>query len=103
MIKVKTKADIRKELADKVRRFLSAGGEIEKVQQGVSGKEIGVNIDSQVIFCQEKQSRTPVTNELNSLDARKHKKKSNPVKSPQPKRRIIYDDFGEPLREVWDE
>ena len=51
----------------------------------------------------EKQTRTPLTEEVKSLDERKNKKKSL-TSSPvyRPKKRIIYDDFGEPVREVWE-
>jgi len=103
MIKIKTKAEIRQELEDEIHNFLNSGGEIEDIHQGVSGKDIGANIDSRITFTQEKQPRTPLTTEVQALDARKQKKKPEPAKPSRPKKRIIYDDFGEPLREVWEE
>jgi hypothetical protein len=40
---------------------------------------------------------------VSALDSRKKKKTpSKPIKaSKRPKKKLIYDDFGEPVREVW--
>lgn len=103
MIKVKTKSEIRRELAREVDDFLCGGGAIETVQQGVSGKELGANLNNRIPLNPEKQTRTLLTEEVSALDARKQKSKPEPVKPRRPKKRIIYDDFGEPLREVWDD
>lgn len=103
MNRVKTKAEIRRELAQEVDDFLHGGGAIESVQQGVSGKELGANLNNRIPLNHEKQTRTLLTEEVNALDARKQKSKPEPVKKSRPKKRIIYDDFGEPLREVWEE
>jgi hypothetical protein len=42
---------------------------------------------------------------VSALDNRKKPKKPEAAKkaSKRPKKKIIYDDFGEPLREVWSE
>jgi len=104
MIKVKTKREIRQELEDEVSRFLEKGGAIEDVKQGVSGKESSVNIHSRTPFNQEAQTYTPLTDTINALDARKQKPASPPPSVPRkPRKKIIYDDFGDPLREVWEE
>ncbi|MFT5117785.1 MAG: hypothetical protein ACI9NY_001318 [Kiritimatiellia bacterium] len=104
MIKIKTKKEIRQELDDEVNRFLSKGGAISDIEQGASGKEMGVNINNSIPLNNEKQTRTPLTNEVNALDQRK-KSKLQATKKPaphRPKKKVIYDDFGEPLREVWE-
>lgn len=104
MIKVKTKKEIRQELDDEVNRFLSKGGSIKDIEQGASGKEMGVNINHSIPLNVEKQTRTPLTDEVNALDERKKSKHHNEktASSTRPKKKIIYDDFGEPLREIWE-
>jgi len=104
MQKPKSKASIRDDLNKEIEAFLNKGGEINDIQQGVSGKEIGDNINNAIPLNHEKQTRTLLTDEVNALDARKHDKKQTSPKpeSRQPKKRIIYDDFGEPIREIWE-
>lgn len=104
MIKIKTKKEIRQELEHDIQHFLHKGGEITDIEQGASGKEIGVNINNSIPLNATKQTRTPLTDEIQALDQRKQTKQT-PAKKPaekKPEKRIIYDDFGEPLREVWD-
>lgn len=98
----KNKATIRQELQQGVDTFLNSGGEIQEIQRGISGRELGDNINNRIPLNQEKQSRTPLTDEINALDARKQKSKPTPTRKKQPQKKIIYDDFGEPLREIWE-
>lgn len=98
----KNKATIRQELQQGVDVFLNSGGEIQQIQRGISGREPGDNINTRIPLTQEKQVRTPLTDEINALDARKQKSKPEPTPKKQPRKKIIYDDFGEPLREVWE-
>ena len=103
MMKLKTKHQIRKELQDEINQFLSTGGSIEQIAQGQSGKELGANLNQAIPFTEEKQSRTLLTEEIKALDERKNNKEKPAKTSPtQPRKKIIYDDFGEPLREVWE-
>jgi len=104
MIKnVKTKRAIRQELENEIDRFLNKGGAIEQIEKGISGKEIGANLNGKTITFDGsgQQTRTPLTEEIKALEERKQKK---PEKAPnkKPTKKIIYDDFGEPLREVWE-
>jgi hypothetical protein len=104
MIKVKTKKEIRQELDDEINAFLTRGGEIKDVERGASGKELGANLNNNIPLNEGKQTRTPLLDEVKALDERKQSKnKGNDKKtSNKPKKKIIYDDFGEPLREVWE-
>ena len=102
--KLKTKKDVREEMEREISQYLTSGGAIEEIQQGISGRENNSNLNQTIPFVEgEKQTRTPLTEEVKSLDERKNKKKSL-TSSPvyRPKKRIIYDDFGEPVREVWE-
>ncbi len=104
MIKVKTKQEIRQELEAEIQKFLSKGGSIQDIERGASGKELGANLNNSIPLSGEKQTRTPLTDEVQALDERKKQKNQPPKKPepPKPKKRIIYDDFGDPLREVWE-
>lgn len=101
--KAKTKKTIRQELEGEINQFLKGGGEIKQIEKGISGKEIGANLNGKNITFDSngQQTRTPLTDEIKALDERKNKK---PEKAPdkKPTKKIIYDDFGEPLREVWE-
>lgn len=102
MKRVKTKAEIRGELEREVECFLSKGGSIKDIKQGASGKELGASINRAFPLNPEPHEHTLLTKEMRALDARKQQRKHPPKKNKKPKKRIIYDDFGEPVREVWD-
>jgi len=99
-----TKSDIRKELDSQVRDFLEHGGALEQVERGVSGRfdKNGPIKSTSMAFDEPKEGRTLVTDVIANIEARKHpepvKKKS---KSTRQKKKMIYDDFGEPLRWEW--
>jgi hypothetical protein len=102
--KLKTKKDVREEMEREISQYLTGGGAIDEIQQGISGRENNSNLNQTIPFVEgEKQARTPLTEEVRSLDERKNKKKTA-ASSPlyRPKKRIIYDDFGEPVREIWE-
>lgn len=102
-----TKAELRSQLEAEVSRFLEKGGQIEKVEMGASGLIDGRYNMRQGTFTPSSsttQTRTPVTNVLATIDARrKTNSKSSACISRQksPRKKVIYDDFGEPIRTVW--
>ncbi len=99
----KTKAEIRDDIADDINQFLSKGGAVKDIPSGVSGNEKNMNLFSQSTQFEPKQARTSVTEVVKELEARK-KAKNNPEKAQKgPRKRLIKDDFGEPVRWVWDE
>jgi len=104
MIKVKTKKEIRQELDDEINAFLTGGGEIKDVERGASGKEFGANLNNNIPLNEGKKTRTLLVDEIKALDERKQNKTNHGTnKTPrQPKKKIIYDDFGEPIREIWE-
>lgn len=104
MIKIKTKKEIRQELEAQINAYLNSGGEIEGVAQGTSGRELGANLNNAIPLNSEKQTRTLLVDEIQALDERKKSKNSTSSKPEphRPQKKIIYDDFGEPLREVWE-
>lgn len=103
MIKA-SKQSLRRELRRKTEEFLSRGGEIKKHSAGETGEPADKPRSKAVFVSGEpRQSRTYVNDVVSALDSRKKKKKSHAIKkvTKRPSKKIIYDDFGEPLREVW--
>jgi hypothetical protein len=103
IIKLKSKHDIRQEMESEIVNFISAGGEIKKIDRGLSGRETNQNLNQSIPFTEGgKQERTLLTETVKLIDERKQNKKPAPPVKKQPKNRIIYDDFGEVVREVWE-
>lgn len=102
-----SKATLRQELEQATRQFLRKGGEVQTVPTGTSAWEPGTRPPpSRPIFTEPRTERTPVTEVVATIEARREAMKSR--RKPQPKsrsgrrrRQVIYDDFGEPLRHVW--
>lgn len=99
----KTKAEIRRELEREVQSYLAQGGEVKNIPNGVSGNESNLNLFSQATQFEPKKERTPVTEIVKELEARKKTKSVAANRSRGPKKKLITDDFGEPLRWVWEE
>jgi len=102
MHKRPTKREIRQQMQQEVSQYLTTGGEVQEFQRGESGLVNGKLDDRSSGFEQGKQQRTPLSDVLNTVDERK-KSASTPVpaKPRRPYKKIIYDDFGEPIREIW--
>ena len=89
-------------------QFLHRGGEVEKVPRGHSalGPMGASPLLSNRLFSEPRTSRTLVPEVVAAIEGRRRanlKRKPQPRRSrlPKPRRKIIYDDFGEPLRSVW--
>ena len=102
-----TKAQLRELLNQEMGQFQSGGGEINTVEPGVSGVQGGpLKAQETVIFDGKKEERSYVNDVVAAIDSRKKKKpqkSASKSKSKQPTKKLIYDDFGEPLRWVWDD
>ena len=108
MKKPPSKQDIREQLQRETERFLSRGGQVENVPQGLSGRDPGeptLHLNRR-LFVEPRGSRTLVPEVVAAIEARR---KQKPVRKPsrparrvsKPRKKTIYDDFGEPLRRVW--
>ncbi len=104
MKKHPTKADIRNELESQVNDYLERGGNLEQVPRGASGRfgQNGPIKPDSMAFDKPKEERTFLPDVVAAIEARKHpepiKKKAKPSRT---RKKIIYDDFGEPLRWEW--
>lgn len=108
MKKHTTKRELREQLDQEIQDYLKHGGEVEQVQRGASGLVNGRYIDHTLGFDKPREERTPLTGVLNTIDQRREARRQ-PVKAAaksttrRPRKKIIYDDFGEPLRVIWEE
>ncbi len=103
---LKSKAQIRKELTSAIEDFLHTGGSVQSIPQGVSGNEKNENFFGQRSAFEPRQSRTPLDEVVKELESRKkgkNKKVPNRQQLRRPRKKIITDDFGEPLRWVWED
>lgn len=100
-----SKSSMRKALRLQTEAFLSGGGEIKQHIAGETGESKDKPRGRSVfVSAQPRQTRTYVNEAVNALDSRKKKAPEKPVKvSKRPKKKIILDDFGEPVREIWSE
>lgn len=107
MKKPTSKADIRETLEQQMERFLRDGGSVNEIGQGISGRDPG---DPPVflnrgLFIEPKEKRTLVPEVVAAIEARRKekftRKPTRKGRRTQPRRKVIYDDFGEPLRRVW--
>lgn len=101
-----TKADIRAEIEQQITDFLSRGGAVQHVNRGISGRDdrSGPLKPDNTNFQQPRAERTYVPEVIAALEQRRKSmgEKSKPPKR-KPRKKIIYDDFGEPLRWEWEE
>lgn len=87
-------------------KFINSGGDVTEVPRGVSGRETGAGMIKPDAWHMEKsnEERTQIPDVLKALDSRKgpsaRTTKAAP-KTKRPRKKLIYDDFGEPLRWVW--
>jgi len=101
-----SKANIRDDINDQVADFLNNGGAIDEVQQGLSGREgaEGPLKPDNSSFQQPKVERTYVPEVIAAIDERRNPKPVTPKPAKRRARmKVIYDDFGEPLRKIWTE
>ena len=104
MVERSSKKSIRGDIQRKTEEFLSRGGEIKKHERGETGEPADKpRARSVFVSNQPRQTRTYINDVVSAVDSRK-KKSTKSTPKPTLKRRrkkVIYDDFGEPLREVW--
>lgn len=85
--------------------FLERGGKVVSVDRGVSGEIVGSRkLPASTFATGQKTERTLLTDEVKAIEARRQsmrqdKKLSKPKRGPR--RILIKDDFGEPLRWSW--
>lgn len=104
---VKSKKEQRQELEAQIREYQERGGSVMEVPRGLSGRD-DVNTPLPHVFDKkaEPDTRTPVNEVIAAIEERKKPKvapKRPRSNSNRPRKKIIYDEFGEPLRWEWEE
>ncbi len=107
--KLPTKAELRAALEQETRRYLNQGGKVEEVPAGATGTDPNKphNFQSSRLFSEPPNSRTFLPEVVAAIESRrsqlKRSRRNVPKRSrlPRPRRKTIYDDFGEPIRKVW--
>ncbi|MCR8924060.1 hypothetical protein NO559_14850 [Dasania sp. GY-MA-18] len=101
-----SKAHIRSEMEKQISNFLREGGEVAEIASGISGRpsSYGPLKPDNAPFQEPKAERTYVPEVVAALEERKKAKSSSakPKTNRRPRKKMIYDDFGEPLRWEWE-
>jgi hypothetical protein len=102
-----SKSAIREQMLRETEHFLEQGGSVEQIPQGISGKDpqdppVFLN---RRLFVEPKTPRTLVPEVVAAIEARRaekfRRKPQRKRRLAHPRRKVIYDDFGEPLRRIW--
>lgn len=96
-----SKKQIRAELEEQIQNYLHDGGVVQNIPRGLSGHSENHNLFGSLGENAPRQERTPLDEVVKILDARKNKPESSAKKNKRPRKKLIKDDFGEPLRWVW--
>jgi hypothetical protein len=103
--KTPSKADLRNELDKQMDEFLNKGKNVAEIPRGVSSRD-GADKPLRADTWQMDSSKgnwTYLPEVVDSLEKRRQTKAVKPEvkKLKRPKKVLMYDDFGEPLRWVW--
>ena len=101
-----TKHQLRTELRRQTDEYLAHGGKITVVRPGESGYPDRIpRGHKNLSFDGPKKTHTFLPEVVAAIDARKTQKSKPATKKPsrKPRKKIIYDDFGEPVREIWED
>jgi hypothetical protein len=101
MIKpTKTRRQLHQELEEQVQQYLNEGGQVNEVPRGLSGR-MDNNGPLVVLFeGGSHEDRTPVPDVVAAIEARK-KPSLTKSRKLRPRKKVILDDFGQPLRWEW--
>lgn len=105
-----TKAELRRQLDRQVDLYLREGGEVQNIPRGLSGRPPGAGpLPAAPLFNGEnpngenKEKRTYLVDVIAAIEARRKPQATRKNLPRRPRKKYIYDDFGEPIRWVWEE
>jgi hypothetical protein len=98
----KTRRELHAELQAQVEAYLNQGGKLSEIPRGLSGRPYAMAPLSTLFDRQNQEDRTPIPEVVAAIEARR-KPQHSLLKhyKPRPKKKIILDDFGQPLRWEW--
>lgn len=109
-----SKTDLRRELDRQVDAYLREGGQVHQIARGISGRAAedgplpnapftGNQENGAGNGAQKKGERTYLTDVIAAIEARRKPKIATKRVVHRARKKFIYDDFGEPIRWVWEE
>ncbi|MDR7092012.1 MULTISPECIES: hypothetical protein [Cellvibrio] len=102
MIKpTKTRRQLHQELEQQVQEFLHKGGHVNEVPRGLSGRLDANGPLISIFDGTSQEDRTPLPEVVAAIEARKKPNLAQKLKKPRPRKKVILDDFGQPLRWEW--
>jgi hypothetical protein len=100
--KLPNKADLRAEIAASVEDYLAQGGEVQDVPRGQSAWQPGEGRHPPGQYVDRpRQTQTFVPEIIAAIEARRKPQAPVRDKPKKPEKRLVLDDFGEPLRWEW--
>lgn len=98
----KTRREMREELQQQIDDFLQSGGNVAEIPRGISGRTDTTAPLRPVFSGPQSEDRTLVPDVVAAIESRKKPSSgTRPAPRPRPKKKIILDDFGQPLRWEW--
>jgi hypothetical protein len=96
---------MRRELDRQIDAYLREGGQVHEIPRGISGRDPADGpLPAAPFFGGEtKEKRTYLTDVIAAIEARRKPPPAVKSKPRRPRKKFIYDDFGEPVRWVWEE
>jgi hypothetical protein len=97
----KTRRELHSELEQQVHDFLNQGGMVNEVPRGLSGRPYAQGPLLTIFDGQSTEDRTPLPEVVAAIEARRKPQTLRKNFKPRPQKKIILDDFGQPLRWEW--
>lgn len=97
----KTRRQLHQELEQQVQEFLHKGGQVNEVPRGLSGRPDANGPLISIFDGSSQEDRTPLPEVVAAIEARKKPALALKPKKPRPRKKVILDDFGQPLRWEW--
>jgi hypothetical protein len=102
MIKpTKTRRQLHQELEAQIQEFLTHGGQVNEVPRGLSGRADANGPLISIFDGSGQEDRTPLPEVVAAIEARKKPQLAQKAKKMRPRKKVILDDFGQPLRWEW--
>lgn len=99
--KLPNKSDLRAEIAASVEDYLAQGGAVQDVPRGQSAWQPGEGRQPGQYVDRPRQTQTFVPDIIAAIEARRKPPAPSKDKPKKPEKRLVLDDFGEPLRWEW--
>ena len=96
----KTRRELHDEVQQQIDDFLNQGGAVNEVPRGLSGRPYSNAPLISIFEGQGHEDRTPVPDVVAAIEARRKPQIVKPHKL-RPRKKVILDDFGQPLRWEW--